>query len=203
MIEILTLIFAGVAATAATTPLFRRIWRHWLRYRWYRTVVALREDRSHTVVDLPYGIKMVLVWVLHPVRRWHGRPTPTEHHIRHFVRCPFYRPKHCVYATHSYGSAFGCDRNGSCYRLESFSTDEEPLNDAAERQRRLVRSRRSKQRPRRYGESPVPCSKCDLPSPTSRRVWMFDMGDGCWLCWDCFRAPAEQQTEARPASVPG
>ena len=73
MIEILTLIFAGVAAT---TPLFRRVWRHWLRFRWYRMVVALRENRSHTLVDLPDGIKMILAWVLHPVRRSQGRTTP-------------------------------------------------------------------------------------------------------------------------------
>ena len=188
MIEILTLIFAGVAAT---TPLFRRVWRHWLRFRWYRMVVALRENRSHTLVDLPDGIKMILAWVLHPVRRSGSRPTPTEHRIRHFVKCPFYRPKHCVYATHGYRNALGCDQNTSCYRLGSFATDEETPNDAAARRRRLLRSRPSKHRPRRYGESPVPCSECGLTSTMSQRLWMFDVDDGCWLCWDCFWVPVE------------
>ena len=173
MIEILTLIFAGVAAT---TPLFRRVWRHWLRFRWYRMAVALREDRSHTMVDLPDGFKMILAWVLHPVRRSGSRITPTEHRIRFFVVCPFYRPKHCVYATHHQGLVLGCEPNGSCYRLGSFTTDDRTPNDAAARQRRWMRSRPSKHRPRRYGESPVPCSECGLTPTESKRVWMFGHG---------------------------
>ena len=179
MIEILTLIFAGVAAT---TPLFRRVWRRWLRFRWYRMVVALRENRSHTLVDLPDGIKMILAWVLHPVRRSQGRTTPTEHRIRFFVECPFYRPKHCVYETHHQGTTFGCEPNGSCYRLGVFSTDQDNPNDAAARQRRSVRARRSKDRPRRRGESPVPCSGlsrasgiCPVADSRTVRSWPTEL----------------------------
>ena len=73
------------------------MWHHWLRYRWYRTVVSFREDRTHTLARSPSGIKDALLLVLHPVRRWHGRRTATEDRVEHFVRCPFYRPNHCVY----------------------------------------------------------------------------------------------------------
>jgi hypothetical protein len=69
----LTLVFS---ALTFFRPILRSLWRKSLRYRWYRAVVALREDRSYTWIDLPEGIKGALLLVFHPVRRWHGKPRP-------------------------------------------------------------------------------------------------------------------------------
>ena len=138
----LTLVFS---ALTFFRPILGSLWRKWLRFWWYRAVVALRENRSYTWVDLPDGIKGAMLLVLHPARRWYRRPTVTEHRIRHFVECPFYRPKSCPYTERNDGPFGGCE-NASCYQLGSFSTDQEnPYNEEA-RLRRLVRGRPSRHR---------------------------------------------------------
>ena len=194
MIEILTLIFAGAAAT----PIFGLIWKHLLRYRWYRTVVTLREERSHTAVGLPSGIKKVLTRILHPVRQWHGRTTAAERTIQHFVACPFYQPNRCVYRSHNIlGSVtrLGCQPRFGCHQLGTFPPYGDPTGDPCARRRELVRGRRSKHRPHRYTESSEPCRKCGLRSTYPERLYMFDMGDGYWLCSDCFGVSFEKKPE--------
>lgn len=202
-----TLLFSALAALfaglALFKPVFKGIWNQWLRYRWYRTVVALREDRTHTLADLPSGIKDALLLVLHPVRRWHGRPTATENRIERFERCPFYRPKHCVYSKTLPNLQPGCNINTHCGTLQAQYDAERP-HGRHNRLVRAVRNRSSKTRAERFAETTLPCSDC---GKTSEKVWvkpywsehegrtspvplmMFYMGDNRWLCPACFGVP--------------
>ena len=205
----LTLLFSALAALFAgltfLKPLFKLTWNNWLKYRWYRTVVALREDRNHTFLDLPSGIKDALLLVLHPARRWHGRPTATENRVERFARCPFYRPNHCVYNKTLPNLQPGCNINLHCGTLQARHDPERP-HSRHNRLVRVVRNRPPKQRAERFAEKAVPCSGC---GKTSGAVWMktywnehegrtkpvplmmFDMGKDRWLCPACFGVPDE------------
>ena len=48
LVAVLTLI---ISALTFFRPALRLMWQHWLRYRWYRTVVALREDQTQPRVS--------------------------------------------------------------------------------------------------------------------------------------------------------
>ena len=203
----LTLLFSALAAVfgglAVSKPLFKLVWNHSIRYRWYRTVVALREDRTHARADLPSGCKDALSLVLHPVRSWQGRPTATEDQVEHFARCPFYRPSHCVYNKTLPNLQPGCDINIHCGTLQARYDPERP-HGRHNRLVRTVRNRPAKQRARRLAKVTLPCSECGRTSGMVYRkiVWsshedretpvplmMFDMGDNRWLCPACLGVP--------------
>ena len=116
-IAVLTLLFS---ALNFFSPFLRRTWKNWLQFRWFRAVVALREDRSYTRVDLPNGIKWVLHLLLHPRRRSFGGHTLHERTIRQFLWCPFYNPTRCVKPRQYAGSSLkvSCPKT-ECYKLGS------------------------------------------------------------------------------------
>ena len=201
----LTLLFSALAALfaglALFKPLFKLTWNNWLKYRWYRTVVALREDRSHTFLDLPSGIKDVLLLVLHPARRWHGQRTGAEIRVEVFARCPFYLPSRCIYKQ---GPGVNiCQTHSQCGTLGHLHNSDSP-HSRSNRLVRAVRGRPAKRRAHRLAETLLPCSECGT---TSGAVWvkpywnehegrtkpvplmMFDMGDERWLCPACFGVP--------------
>ena len=199
----LTLLFSALAAVfgglTVFKPLLKAIWRHWLRFWWYRAMVALREDRSHyRVLDLPEGFKGILRWVLHPVRRWHPKNPTYENRIRKFAVCPFYHPSRCVRA-----SGYG-ELNLGCYpdTCHSLGVGLNSVPDARQqRLLRIVRERPSSKRAIRFARTDRPCDTphClrvlkvrgePLPTPFNPQM-KFNMGDDRWLCATCFGVPFE------------
>ena len=146
----LTLLFSALAAVfgglTVFKPLLKAIWRHWLRFWWYRVMVALREDRSHhMLLDLPEGIKGTVRLVLHPVRRWHPKTPTHETRIQKYAACPFYHPLRCVTASSR------SELNLSCYPDDAacHSLGFDPNQVPSHRHRRLsgiVRGRPSSKR---------------------------------------------------------
>ena len=201
----LTLLFSALAAVfgglAVSKPLFKLVWNHWIRYRWYRSMVALREDRTYARADLPTGFKDALLLVLHPMRSWHGRPTATQSRIERFARCPFYRPGRCVYKL---GPGLNvCQSSTQCGTLEHQYDPGSP-HSRPNRLVRVVRGRPARRRAHRFAETLLPCSGC---GKTSGRLWvktswsehegrtspvalmMFFMEGDRWLCPSCFGVP--------------
>lgn len=200
LIATLTLVFS--ALTFLKSP-FRLLWSQWLRYRWYRTVIALREDRTHARVDLPSGIKNAMLLIIHPVRRWHGRPTATERGIERLARCPFYRPHHCVYMRWLPSPQPGCDTNIHCGTLHAQYDPDRP-HSRHNRLVRTVRHRPAKKRARRFAETILPCGECGKTSGMVRQkmswgpdevrtspvpVMMFHIEGNRWLCPTCYGVP--------------
>lgn len=172
------------SALALFMPWLKGLQTHWLRFLWYRVVVALREDRSYTRLDLPTWVKTALLLVLHPLRTWHGRTTDHEWTIQQFVSCPCYQPKRCVSPNlGGLGRDVGCDPTGNCDILGR------PDQIAEDRQRSLIQLLRSRPpdgraiKIQRY--HPRPCTNCDQ-TPA-----IFIMGGGKLLCDQCFGIPHE------------
>ena len=200
----LTLLFSALAALfgglTVFKPLLKAMWRHWLRFWWYRAMVALREDRSHhRLLDMPEGIKGTLRLVLHPVRRWHPKAPTYENRIHKFAVCPFYQAKRCVTASHYGELNLGCNPNGSCHSL---GLGLHQVLDARERRLlRMVRGRPSRRRAIEFARTDRPCDTPDClpvlkvggqPVPTPFNPQMkFNMGNDRWLCATCYGVPDE------------
>ena len=179
-VAVLTLMFSVLTFLR---PFLRSIWKNWLRFRWYRTVVALSEDRSYTRVDLPDRIKRILLLLLHPLRRWHGRPTSHENAVLQFRWCPFYNPTRCVKPWPGSSTEVSCPTTAACYKLGG------PNQNISEQKSRLIRHLRhrpAKHRATRVllGIRPRPCEQCGHPPA------VFDMGSGLY-CPGCFGVPPE------------
>ena len=196
LVAVLTLIFS---ALTFFKPVFKGIWSHWLRFWWYRAMVALREDRSHRKRDLPEGVKRALQLMLHPVRRWHTKTGVYEERIRKFAVCPFYRPHHCVQPS-DYGElGLGCDPSGACSSL-GVSLDP-ALDDRQKQILQLVRRRPHTERAQEFVRTNRPCEGSDHISISMkvRGEWVpppfdadlrFHMDDDRWLCPSCFGIPS-------------
>ena len=202
----LTLLFSALAAVfgglALFKPVFKGIWRHWLRFWWYRAMVALREDRSHhRVLDLPEGIKGTLRLVLHPMRRWHPKTPTYETRIQKYVACPFYHPLRCVTASSRSDLNLGCyPDDAACHSLR-FDPNQVPSH-RHRRLLRIVRGRPSSKRAIEFARTDHPCDTpgClsivvkvrGTPVPTPFNAHMkFRMGDDRWLCATCYGVPDE------------
>ena len=202
-IVLLTLLFSALAALfgglTVFKPLLKAVWRHWLRFWWYRAMVALREDRSYTRLDLPERIKQVLQLVLHPVRRWHPKTPTYDNLIRKFAVCPFYRPSRCVTASPYSELNLGCHPD-TCQSL-GFGPNSAP--DAhQERLLQVVRDRPRSKRAIEFARTDRPCDTPGCPSigvkvggqpvPTPFNPQMkFNMGHDRWLCATCYGVPDE------------
>ena len=202
-----TLLFSALAALfaglALFKPLFKLTWNNWLRYRWYRTVVALREDRTYALLDLPSGIKdVVLVCYTRYVVGMDDRPLQ-KIGLRASRVAPFYRPNRCVYNTTLPRLQPGCSFDLHCGTLKARHDPERP-HSRHNRLVRVVRNRPPKQRAERFAEKAAPCSGCGETSGMVRQqmAWgpdevqttevplmMFYMGEDRWLCPACFGVP--------------
>lgn len=205
-IVLLTLLFSALAALfgglTVFKPLLKSIWRHWLRFWWYRAMVALREDRSHRMLlDMPEGIKGTLRMALHPVRRWHPKAPMFETHIQKYASCPFYHPLRCVTASSRSELNLGCYPNDAACHSLGFDPNQVP----SRRHRRLLRIVRGRPSSKRAIEIAMTNRPCDTPGCLSIRATVdgkplptpfsthmkFNMGNERWMCATCYGVPDE------------